>query len=274
MGQAPSTRFHLAAMHRALGQRRRGERPVVGRLGVLDDGAPSRRAVVLHPHGQSRRIAPRCPPAWAADSPAAATGAVTLRAASIAMTSSRRWRCWSSASTTKLFTRAAKARTRCRSRRSSSVRWRAHRTAPRRRRLGPERQRTCDGAAREAPGQPSRTPCRRRRWSRAAPPGSPTTWPRATGAFGRCAQRIDHVGQRRRRRRCVAAPPRRSGSDWLRFARRGLDLAGGPGDLGGQRTGMRGALGRDHRQRGGDLRRIADGRGGGAGERTVVPGLV
>ena len=37
---------------------------------------------------------------------------------------------------------------------------------------------------------------------------------------------------------------------------------------------MRGPLGCDHRQRGSDLRRIADGRGGGTGERTVSSGLV
>ena len=51
-------------------------------------------------------------------------------------------------------------------------------------------------------------------------------------------------------------------------------LAGGPGDLGGQRTGMRGALGGDHGQRGSDLRRVADGLRSGGGERGVAPGLV
>jgi hypothetical protein len=37
---------------------------------------------------------------------------------------------------------------------------------------------------------------------------------------------------------------------------------------------MRCPLGCDHRQRGSDLRRIADGRGGRTGERAVMPGLV
>ena len=68
MGQAPSTRFHRAAITALWVRAVEANARSSAGLGVFDDRAPSRRAVVLHPHGQARRIRRRCPPAWATGS--------------------------------------------------------------------------------------------------------------------------------------------------------------------------------------------------------------
>ncbi|EPQ79519.1 hypothetical protein MMEU_0043 [Mycobacterium marinum str. Europe] len=64
------------------------------------------------------------------------------------------------------------------------------------------------------------------------------------------------------------------GTRAARFAGRRYQLAGGAGDLGGQRARMGGPLVGDHGQGGGDLWWIADRPGGGRGQRTVMAGLL